>query len=160
MNKWLFLALTLALSPVPSFTQGKPVLVVQVFTTGTDVVLPYDMKQLQPQMVAEFKVLLGKDFEIASEAPASPASHVYTVDAKITGWRAGNAAKRVLVGLGSGRESADVAYQVTDQTGKKVLDRSDTIRTNFASQGAGSTGTLAHPLATKIADRIKEAKIK
>jgi hypothetical protein len=34
------------------------------------------------------------------------------------------------------------------------------VRTNFYSQGAGSVGTLAHPIADKIADRIKEAKLK
>jgi hypothetical protein len=79
---------------------------------------------------------------------------------EVKAWRAGNAAKRILIGLGSGREAADVEYTVTDGTGKAVVSRMDTIRTNFYSQHAGSTGTLAHPLAQKIADRIKKARLK
>ena len=61
--------------------------------------------------------------------------------------------------MGSGRESSDVVYRVTDSGGAKVLDKKDTIRTNFYSQGAGSTGTLGHPIAQKIAERIKSAKL-
>ncbi len=62
--------------------------------------------------------------------------------------------------MGSGRESSDIQYRVTDSAGKNVVDRKDTIRTNFYSQAAGSTGTLAHPIAQKISDRIKDAKLK
>jgi hypothetical protein len=103
---------------------------------------------------------LGKEFEFVAEAPATPAGTIYTLGGEITGWRAGNVAKRLVVGLGSGRESSDISYHLTDGSGKKVLEKKDTVRTNFYSQGAGSTGTLAHPIAQKIADRIKEAKLK
>ena len=65
---------------------------------------------------------------------------MYTLDAEITAWRPGNVAKRVLVGLGSGREASDIQFRVTDGSGKQVLNRKETIRTNFFSQGAGSTG--------------------
>jgi hypothetical protein len=41
-----------------------------------------------------------------------------------------------------------------------VLEGKDTVRTNFFSQGAGSIGTLAHPIAQKLAERIKNAKLK
>jgi Domain of unknown function (DUF4410) len=160
MKKWLLLVVGLAISPVVTSAQDKPTIVVNVFTAAPDVVWPYDMKVMQAQSVAEFKVTLGKDFDIVAEPPASPRGNVYTLDAEITGWRAGNAAKRLIVGLGSGRESADIQYRVTDQSGKKVVDRKDTIRTNFYSQGAGSSGTLAHPFAQKIAERIKDAKLK
>ena len=95
-----------------------------------------------------------------AEASATPQGAVYTLDGEITGWRPGNAAKRLVVGLGSGREASDVQYRVTDRSGKKVVERQDTVRTNFYSQAAGSTGTLAHPIAQKIADRIKDAKLK
>ena len=139
---------------------GKPVLVVKAFTVAADVALPYDMTLMQTQAVAEFKVSLGKDFEIVADAPKTAQGRVYTLDATITSWHAGNAATRMLVGLGAGRESADVKYQVTDESGKTVVDHKDTIRTNFASQGAGSTGTLAHPFADKMAGRIKDAKLK
>jgi len=100
-----------------------------------------------------------KTVDVVAEKPKTPQGPVYVLDVQITGWRAGNAAKRVIVGFGSGRESADISYQVTDPDKKKVVDHTDTIRTNFYSQGAGSSGTLAHPFAQKITERIKEAKL-
>jgi uncharacterized protein DUF4410 len=161
MKKWWSLVVIgLALLPVGLFAQSKPVIVVRVFTVTSGVNLPYDMKLMQPQLVAELKVILSKEFDIVAEAPASPPDTLYTLDAEITGWRPGNAAKRILVGAGSGRESSDIQYRITDGLGKQVLDHKDTIRTNFYSQASGSTGTLAHPLAQKIAGRIKEAKLK
>jgi hypothetical protein len=115
---------------------------------------------MQAQAVAEFQVELGKEFEIVAERPAAPQGAVYTLDVQIAAWRKGNAAKRLIVGLGSGREAADIQYRLTDSAGKIVFDRKDTIRTNFYSQGAGSVGTLVHPIAQKMADRISSAKLK
>ena len=160
MKKCLLLSIGLALSAIALSAQGKPVIVVQVFTTASGVDLPYDMKLMQTQLVPEFKVMLGKEFDIVAEAPTKPQGTVYILDAEITAWRPGNAAKRLLVGLGSGREASDIQYRVTDVSGTKVLERMETIRTNFYSQGAGSSGTLAHPIAQKIADRIKDAQLK
>ena len=157
---WLFV-LGLALVAVAfAAPESKPVIVVNVFTTSPGVTLPYDMKQMQAQLVAEFKTMLGKEFDIVGEAPKTPQGTIYTLDAEITAWHPGNAAKRILVGLGSGRETTDIQYRVADGTGKKVVDHKDTIRTNFYSQGAGSTGTLGHPIAQKITERIKDAKLK
>ena len=158
-KRWL-LAIGLILSPIALFSQSKPAIVVKVFTTASSVTLPYDMKQMQSQLVAEFKVLLGKEFDIVAEDPTTHQGAIYALDAEITDWRPGNAAKRLLVGLGSGREATDIQYRVTDGSGKKALERKDTIRTAFFSQAAGSTGTLAHPIAEKIAERIKDAKLK
>lgn len=152
------LAVILALAPAVLFAQDKPTLVVNAFTTASGVELPYDLKQLHGQLVAELKVMLGKEFTVAAEAPASSASKVFTLDGEIVAWRPGNAAKRLLVGMGSGREASDITYRVTDASGTKVLDKKDTIRTNFYSQ-SGSTGTLGHPIAQKIAERIKSAKL-
>lgn len=104
----------------------------RTFTAATGVELPYDLKLMQPQMVADLKVPLSKEFDIVAEAPATPEGAIYTLDGEITAWHPGNA----------------------------VLERKDTVRTDFYSQGAESTGTLAHPIAQKIADRIKEAKLK
>jgi hypothetical protein len=160
MKKCLFLTVGFALSTIGLSAQGKPVIVVQAFTAASGVELPYDLKQMQPQIVAEFKVMLGKEFVIVAEPPATPPATVYTLDAEITGWRPGNAAKRLVVGLGSGREASDIEYRVTDGSGKKVVEHKDTVRTNFYAQNSGSTGTLAHPIAQKIADRIKDAQLK
>jgi hypothetical protein len=160
MKRCSLIALGLALFSIVMAAQTRPVMVVNVPTTGEGVELPYDLKQLHAQLVAEFKVLLGKDFSVAAEAPSAAEGTVYTLDTAIVAWRPGNAAKRFLVGFGSGREASDVQYQLVDGSGRKVVDRKDTIRTNFFSQGAGSTGTLAHPIAQKVADRIKDAKLK
>jgi hypothetical protein len=160
MKKVLLLVIGLAASSIGLSSQGKRVLVVQAFTIGTGVELPYDMKLMQTQLVAELKVELGKEFSIVSEAPTAPEGALYTLDGTITGWHPGNAAKRLIVGLGSGRESSDIEFHVTDSSGKKVIERKDTVRTNFYSQGAGSSGTLAHPIAQKVAERIKDAKLK
>lgn len=154
------IVIALALAPVVLSAQEKPTLIVNAFTTAQGVDLPYDLKQLHGQLVAEFKVMLGKEFTVAAEAPATPSGKVFTLDGEIVAWRPGNAAKRILVGMGSGREASDVAYRVTDAAGAKVVDKKDTIRTNFYSQGSGSTGTLGHPIAQKIADRIREAKLR
>jgi hypothetical protein len=62
--------------------------------------------------------------------------------------------------MGSGREAADIGYRVTDASSKVVVERKDTVRTNFYAQGSGSIGTLAHPIADKITDRIDEARLK
>ena len=160
MKKSLFLVVATMLSTVAPSAQSKPVIVVQPFTVATGVELPYDMNVMQKQLIAEFKVMLGKQFEIAADAPASPAASIYTLHGEFTGWRPGNAAKRVLVGVGSGREASDIQYQLADGSGKKILERGDTVRTNFYAQHAGSTGTLAHPVAQKIAERIKDANLK
>jgi len=159
MRKCLPVVIALALSSIALFSQVKSVLVVQPFTVSPGVELPYDMKLMQTQLVAELKVMLAKEFDIVAEAPATPQGTVYTLGGEITGWRPGNAAKRIIIGLGSGREASDVQYRVTDGSGKKVLERKDTVRTNFFSQSAGSTGTLAHPIAQKIAERIEDAKL-
>ena len=160
MKRVWFFAAAVMLSASSALAQGKPVLVINEFTTASGVELPYDLKQLRDQLVAEFKVMLGKDFTIVRETPTTSDGAVYTLDAVITGWRPGNAAKRLIVGMGSGREASDLQYHVTDRQGKKVVERKDTIRTNFYSQTAGSTGTLGHPIAQKISDRIKDAKLR
>ena len=161
MKKFWLLVSALALASVAlSAEQNKPVLVVKVFTTSPGVTLPYDMKQMQAQLVAEFKTMLGKEFDIVAEAPTAPQGTVYTLEGEITAWHPGNAAKRILVGLGSGRETTDIQYRLTDGSGKKAVEHKDTVRTNFYSQGAGSTGTLGHPIAQKITERIKDAKVK
>ena len=165
MKKLVLLLLTVTLvltltMPEAMRAQVKPVLVVQAFTTAPDVTLPYDMKLLQTQLVAELKVMLAKELDVVADSPSAATGSVHSLSGEITSWRAGNAAKRILVGLGSGREALDLQYRVSDASSKQVAGSKDTIRTNFYSQGAGSTGTLAHPIAQKIAERIKDAKLK
>jgi Domain of unknown function (DUF4410) len=155
----LLLIAGLTLMPALASAQGKPTLVIQQFKTASDVTLPYDMGLLRTQLVAEFKVMLGKEFEVVAEPPAGGTGGLYTLDGEITGWRPGNAAKRFLVGMGSGREALDLTYSVSDPK-SQLFERKDTIRTNFYNQNSGSTGTLAHPIAQKVADRIKEARLR
>lgn len=159
MKRWALILVVLMLAPAAAYSQEKPTIVVNPFTMGPDVTWPYDVKVMQAQTVAEFKVLLGKDFDITAEPPAEPKGTVFTLDTQIVAWRAGNVATRLIIGFGAGRESADITYQLTDASGMKVLDKKDTVRTNFYAQTA-STGTLAHPFAQKISQRIKDAKLK
>ena len=160
MKNCLLVIVSLVLSSAGLSAEEKPAIVVNAVTSATGVELPYDLKLLQGQLVAELRVMLGKEFTIEAEAPASAPASVYTLDCEITGWRPGNAAKRIVIGLGSGREASDVRYRVSDGSGTQVLERLDTVRTNYYSQGAGSIGTLVHPIAQKIAERIKDAKLK
>ncbi len=156
----LVLLIAILLVAVAGYAQEKPVIVVHVFTTAPDVAWPYDMKQMQAQTIAELKAKLGKHFEVAGAVPANSTAKVYTLDGEVTGWRPGNAAKRVLVGMGSGREAADLHFWLTNSAGAKVLDRKDTVRAEFYGNAyAGSVGQLAHPFADKIADRIADAKL-
>ena len=141
-------------------SQGRPVVVVNAFTVVAGVELPYDMELLQKQLVPELKVLLGKQFDVVAEEPQAAQGAVYVLHGEISGWRAGNAAKRLIVGLGSGREASDIQYRITDASGTTVVDQKDTVRTNFYSQQAGSSGTLAHPIAQKLAERLRDARLK
>jgi hypothetical protein len=160
MKTFVPTVIAFVVSAIGLASQEKPKLVVHAFTVAQGIELPYDMKLLQTQLVAELKVELGKTYNVIGELPGAPEDAAYALHGIITGWRPGNAAKRMFVGMGSGREASDIEFQVTDSSGKKVLERKETIRTNFYSQGAGSSGTLAHPIALKVSDRIKEAKLK
>ena len=159
MRRALLLVVGFACLSVPLLSQAKRVVVVQPFTAAPGVELPYHLKLLQTQLIADLKVQVGKEFDIAAEPPAAAQGAVYTLHGEITGWRPGNAAKRMFVGLGSGREATDLHYWVTAGSSKPLIDQKDTIRTNFYSQNAGSVGTLVHPIAQKIAERLKNAKL-
>jgi len=148
------------LAPLLLHAQDRPVIVVHAFTASSDVAWPYDMKQMQTQTIAELKAKLGKKFEIVSDPPTSTTAKVYMLDGEVTGWRPGNRAKRMLVGMGSGRESADIHFWLSDSGGAKKVDRKDTIRAEFWGNAyEGSVGQLAHPFADKIAGRIEDAKL-
>ena len=139
--------------------QEKPTIVVSMFKTAPEISWPYDMKELQRQVVAELRNKDRKQYNVSIEAPSSNA-HYLTLEVEVLEWHPGNAAKRALVGMGSGRESAKIRYSVVTSEGKKVFEHEDTIRTEFyASAYAGSVGQLAHPLADKIGGRLADAKL-
>ncbi len=139
--------------------QEKPTIIVSTFKTAPDVSWPYDMKELQRQVVAELQNKDRKQYNISIQAPSS-GTRCMTLEVEVLEWHPGNAAKRALVGMGTGRESAKIRYSVITSEGKKVLEHEDTIRTEFyAGAYAGSVGQLAHPLADKIGGRLAEAKL-
>ena len=70
MKKHWLLVAGLSLWPAALTAQDEPVIVVQVFTTAASVNLPYDMKLMHTQLIPEFKVMLGKDFDIVADARA------------------------------------------------------------------------------------------
>jgi hypothetical protein len=139
--------------------QQKPAIVVHPFTTAAGTSWPYEMKQMTLQTVAELQNKDGKKFDISADAPAGH-SHIYTLDGEIEQWHPGNRAKRMLVGMGSGRETAKIHYWLTDETGKRVFEHEDMIRAEFWGNAyAESVGQLAHPFADKIAERLTQAKL-
>jgi len=139
--------------------QKKPVIVMHPFTMANGVIWPYDMQKMTTQTLAELQHKDGGKYEISSEPPSGRA-HVFTLEGEILEWHPGNRAKRVLVGVGTGRETARIHYWLTDETGKKVFDHEDTIRAEYWGNAyADSVGQLAHPFADKIAGRLGDAKL-
>jgi hypothetical protein len=139
--------------------QEKPAIVVQSFTTANGVSWPYDMQRMTSQTLAELQTKDGKRYEISTAAPLSRA-HYYALSGEVLAWHPGNRAKRVLVGVGTGRETAKIRYWLADETGKKVFEHEDTIRAEFwGNEYADSVGQLAHPFADKIAGRLAQAKL-
>jgi hypothetical protein len=68
-------------------------------------------------------------------------------------------ATRIVVGMGAGREMAKIHYWLTNSSGKRVFEHSDTIRTRyFDNTYERSVGHLAQPFALKIAKRLSEDK--
>jgi hypothetical protein len=88
MKRLLPIVIALVVSTIGA-AQEKRVLVVRAFTVAKGVELPYDMKLMQTQLVAELKVELGKDFSLTSEPPSAPEGTIYALDGIITGWRPG-----------------------------------------------------------------------
>jgi len=157
----IFLLLLPVTLIAPSFlaAQDKPAIVVHNFTATPGQPWPYDMKQMAAQTVAELQRKDGKRLDVAVEVPANQAK-TFTLDGEVTEWHPGNRAKRLMVGLGSGRETAKIHYWLTDASGKKVFEHTDTIRAAFWGNGyADAVGQLAQPFADKIADRLAEAKL-
>jgi hypothetical protein len=160
-RKLAILALSMAIAALPLSAQRKPSLVVGTFVLADGVNWPYDMKQMQLQTITELKVKDGQSFDVVTDAPQESGSKVYLLDGEVLEWHAGNRATRLMVGMGSGRETAKIHYWLTDPvSGKKVFEHTDTIRQAFwANAYANSVGQLAQPFADKIADRLKEAKL-
>jgi|SRR5579862_6867042 len=157
--KLLGLTLTLA-ATLQGIDKPKPTLVLDTFVTGAGVSWPYDMNQLKFETMGE---LINKDdqyFFVSPESANGARGEVYTLDGEILEWHSGNRAKRLLVGMGSGRETAKIHYWLTDKSGKRVFDHTDIIRQAFSGNGyAGSVGQLARPFADKIAERLKATKL-
>jgi hypothetical protein len=161
VKKLAFLVIAFALAAISANAQGKTSLVVGTFTLANGVNWPYDVKQMQLQTITELKIKDSQYFDVVAEAPKEASGKVLTLDGEVLEWRPGNRAKRMMVGMGSGRETAKIHYWLTDAaTGKKVFEHTDTIRQAFWGNAyADSVGQLAQPFADKIADRLKEAKL-
>jgi hypothetical protein len=168
------LALALAAASVPVTAQDKPAqgkptqdkpapdkpaLVVNTFTTASGLSWPYDATQLQVQTIVELKRKDGQYFNVADKSD-DKATATYTLSGEVLEWHPGNRATRMFVGMGSGRETAKIHYWLTNQSGKKVFEHTDTIRQAFWGNAyANSVGQLAQPFADKIAKRLAEAKL-
>ena len=161
MRRIIPFAFVLALASIVQGAQeGKPMLVVQNFALASGVVWPYDMDQMRTQTITELVAKDGQFFRVGREVAPDNAAD-YRLDGEILEWHSGNRAKRMLVGMGSGRETAKIHYWLTDiHSGKRVFDHTDTIRQAFWGNAyANSVGQLAQPFADKIAERLKEANL-
>jgi hypothetical protein len=139
--------------------QEKSMIVVHNFSKSESVLWPYDMKQLTLQTITELQRKHGNEFAVAPDPPSAGATW-YALDGEILDWHPGNRATRMLVGMGSGRETAKIHYWLSDPSGKRVFEHTDTIRAAFwGNEYAGSVGQLAQPFADKIADRIAHSKL-
>jgi hypothetical protein len=138
----------------------KAVIVVETFSASSSVPWPYDMKLLQTETMAELKAKEGQKFNVSAETPAEGSAPFYRLQGEVLEWHPGNRAKRMMVGMGSGREEARIRYWLVSRTGMKVFEHTDVIRAEFWGNAyAGSVGELAHPFADKIAKRLGEAKL-
>jgi hypothetical protein len=151
----------LFLFPLTSWSQERVVLVVKTFTVNSESVFPYDMKQLQISTHALLKTRFAKDaVDVVTEETSAGGGNVYVVTGEFSNWQGGSTAKRIVVGFGAGREGVDFRFSITDQAGKKVVDRTERIKAQFWGSGAqGNVGQLAGPIADKIGDRIENAKV-
>src|SRR5258708_8183036 len=131
--------------------QEKPAIVVQPFTTANGVSWPYDMQRMTSQTLAELQTKDGKKYEISTAAPLSRA-HYYSLNGEVLAWHPGNRAKRMLVGVGTGRETATIRYWLADETGKKVFEHDDPNPPPLSrNEYAASFRRLAPPFAHQIA---------
>jgi hypothetical protein len=158
--KRIAMVLALAsLSGAAMVAQEKTTIVVKPFTLATGVSWPYDMEKMTVQLRAEMQNKDGKKFGVETEAP-SGVGHYYMLQGEVTEWHPGNRAKRVLVGVGTGRETAKIHYWLSDENGKRVFEHEDTIRAEYwGNEYADSVGQLAHPFADKVSARLGEAKL-
>ena len=139
---------------------ARTAVIVAEFSVASKAGWPYDIKQLQSQTRAELKAKSEGKVDVFSSAPETPRTHTYTLSGEVLSWHPGNRAKRMMVGMGSGRETAEIHYWLTDEQGRRVFEHKDTIRAEFWGNAyAGSVGELAHPFASKIAARLVEAKV-
>lgn len=154
-----FVTLVLLAVPMPAWAQEKTTLVVHVFSVPTGVQWPYDTKQFQMATVAELKAKCGTRAEVVTDT-AENRTKVLILEGEILSWKAGNRATRLMVGLGSGRETAKIHFYLNDASGKKVFEHTDTIRQSIWGGGySPSVGELLQPFANKIANRISESKV-
>ncbi len=145
----------------PANRNGKPLILLEPFTVPNSVKWPYDPQQLQSQTILILKTKddITRRFDVSASA-ADAAGAVYTLKGEVISWKAGNRATRLLVGAGTGRESADIRYSLIDEAGKTVFEREDTIRAAFIGNAvAGSVGQLAEPFASKLADRLEDVRL-
>lgn len=138
---------------------GKPVLYVAAFRA--DCPWPYPPAQLQAETVAELQRKDGLRFDVLAAPAGAPPAGGYRLKGEIVAWHAGNRAVRLMVGLGAGRETAKIRYWVFDPAGRRLFQRTDTIRAAYWGNAyAGSSGQLAQPFADKIAARLRRLKLK
>ena len=97
--------------------------------------------------------------EEAKDAPAG-----YVLEGVLTNFEAGNAAKRLMVGFGSGRSHAIFDFVLKDSTGnvvwKKSIKQTASFWFNGTTSSAAERAELPDGLAKKLVEELKKAQSK
>ena len=132
-------------------TAEKPLVVVRAFTASENT-WPYDMKKMQMVTAAEVKSICDR-YDVTTDDLPRDRAHYYILEGKVVSWHPGSMHWPV-----TSRENAEIQFWVTDESGKKVYESTDTIRGGAPNYG-NDVGFLLHPFAEKIAHRLKDAKL-
>ena len=141
-------------------SQVKRVIVVQPFTLAAGVELPYDMKLLQPQLVADARVQIGKEFDVVAEPPANPQGSVYTLDGEITGGVPATPLNALSLAWALVERPATCIFvSLTKPARRSPMHRTRSVPI-FTRRVLAPLGRSRIPIAQKMAQRIEEAKPK
>ena len=151
---------TIAVRAVPASTNAKPLLVVREFDVRPGVQWPYDLRQLQTATITRLRTAedVHTALDVVAESRSDAILPVYTLTGEVLSWQAGSRTKRLVMGLGTGRESAEIRYWIVDGGGTRVFESKDTIRAALMGNTiAASAGQLVAPFVSKIAERLVDS---
>ena len=144
-----------------SVDPGKPI-VIKAFTASVKGAagLPEAVRGSVVQTLKDdgtFKSIIKE--EEAKDAPAG-----YVLEGDLINFEAGNAAKRLMVGFGSGRSHAVFGFVLKDAAGqvvwKKQIKQTASFWFNGTTSSAAERAELPDGLAKKLMEELKKSQVK